>query len=114
MKIYLKILAFFYAIGFLLHLADFLDLRLKYSEMTGGWKVWIVYLGLMDLLTAIGLWFGHVFGITLFFVVAVSQLIAYVGFPSYFGDQVSLIFFHLAALGIFFGLYKFEHRGDHP
>lgn len=108
MKIYLRALAAFYLIGFLLHFADFFDLRLKYSEMSTGWKVWIVYLGLMDLAAAIGLWFQHTAGIVLFLIVAISQLIAYIGFRHYFGDQFSLIYFHLATLGIYFGLYKYE------
>lgn len=110
MKIYLRALAAFYFIGFLLHFADFLDLRLKYSELSTGWKVWIVYLGVMDLLAAVGLWFQHAAGIALFFIVAVSQLIAYMGFKHYFGDQISLIYFHLATLAIYFGLYKYEHQ----
>lgn len=110
MKIYLRALAAFYLIGFLLHFADFFDLRLKYSELGTGWKIWIVYIGLMDLFTAIGLWYQHAAGITLFFIVAISQLIAYIGFRDYFGDQVSLIFFHLVTMGIYLGLYKYEHR----
>ncbi len=110
MRIYLRALAAFYFIGFLLHFADFFDLRLKYSEMDTGWKVWIVYLGLLDLAVALGLWFEHKIGIFLFFLVALSQLIAYMGFKNYFGDQVSLIYFHLATLAIYFGLYKYEHR----
>lgn len=110
MKIYLRALAAFYLIGFLLHFADFFDLRLKFSELSTGWKVWIVYLGLMDLAAAVGLWFQHAAGIVLFLVVAISQLVAYIGFKQYFGDQISLIYFHLATLGIYFGLYKYEHQ----
>ncbi|MBS1968828.1 MAG: hypothetical protein JSU04_00885 [Bdellovibrionales bacterium] len=110
MKIYLRALAAFYFIGFLLHFADVLGLRLKFSELSTGWKFWIIYLGLMDLAAAVGLWFQHTGGIVLFLIVAISQLIAYIGFRNYFGDQISLIYFHLGTLAIYFGLYKYEHR----
>ena len=108
MKLYLRLLAFFYFIGFILHLADFFDLRLKFSEMPMGWKTWIVYLGLMDLFAALGLWYQHSVGVVLFFVVASSQIIAYVGFKEYFGDQGSLIFFHFATMAIYLILFKYE------
>lgn len=108
MKLYLRFLSFFYIIGFILHLADFFDLRLKFSEMPFGWKTWIIYLGLLDLFVAIGLWHQHIIGVVLFFVVASSQLIAYVGFKEYFGGQGSLIFFHLMTIGIYWGLFKYE------
>jgi hypothetical protein len=110
MKLYLRLLSFFYFIGFILHLADFFDLRLKFSEMPVGWKTWIIYLGLIDLFAAIGLWYQHAIGVVLFFVVAISQLVAYVGFKEHFGDQVSLIFFHLTTIGIYLALLKYKDK----
>ncbi|MGZ3744553.1 MAG: hypothetical protein ACXVB1_06410 [Pseudobdellovibrionaceae bacterium] len=109
MRLYLRLLSSFYFIGFLLHLADFLDLRLKFSEMPLGWKAWIVYLGVMDLFAALGLWYKHKIGIILFFIIAISQLIAYLIFRDYFGDQISLIFFHLVTIGIYLTLLKYEN-----
>jgi hypothetical protein len=110
MKLYLRLLALFYFIGFALHFADFFDLRLKFSEMSFGWKTWIVYLGLLDLFAAIGLWYQHAAGIFLFFLVAISQIVAYVGFKDYFGDQVSLIYFHLITMAIYLALIKYEDK----
>jgi len=101
MRLFLRVLAILYFIGFLLHLADIFDLRLKFSEMDIVWKIWIIYLAVMDLATAIGLWRHKKFGIFLLIIVALSQLIAYIGFESFFGSQKPLVTFHLLTLFFF-------------
>lgn len=98
MKIYLKVLACFYFVGSLLHLLDLLDLRLKFSEMSLVWQIWIIYLMVIDILAAVGLWRQKSWGILLFLTVAASQLIAYIGFVGIFGRQDSLIVFHVLTL----------------
>lgn len=98
MKKFLKILAVLYFAGALLHVLDLFDLRLKFSELENYWKVWIVYLCIMDFIAGIGLWRLEKWGIYCFLAVAVSQLVAYIGFPQYFGNQFSLIVFHLLTL----------------
>ncbi len=68
------------------------------------WKTWIIYLLIFDLAAAAGLWQGKSWGIQLFFVVAISQLVAYIEFPNIFGDQLPLILFHIATIAIFFSI----------
>lgn len=102
--IFLRVVAVFYFIGAMLHLADFFDLRLHFSEMDVIWKMWIVYLLVLDTVTAIGLWKNKFWGIAAFFVVSISQLVAYLTFRDFFGSQWPLIVFHLIALGTFFYL----------
>ncbi len=101
MKLFLRGLAICYFIGGLLHLADLFDLRLRFSEMGTTWRIWILYLLVFDLIAAIGLWLGRRWGKAFFISVAVSQLIAYIGYPEEFGEQPLLIAFHAVALTAF-------------
>jgi uncharacterized membrane protein len=55
----------------------------------------------MDLITAVGLWRLERWGVYCFLILAISQLIAYIGFQHYFGNQSSLIAFHLITIFIF-------------
>ncbi|WP_374033268.1 DUF6163 family protein [Bdellovibrio bacteriovorus] len=110
MKIYLKIMAACYFIGGLLHVLDVFDLRLKFSEMSFVWKSWILYLLVLDLVAAVGLWQRKSWGTALFLVVAMSQLIAYLGFRNIFGRQDTLIVFHVITLAVFVVLRTMEYR----
>ena len=101
MQIYLRILSSLYFMGFALHLADLLDLRLKFSEMSLVWKVWIIYLSIMDLAVSVGLWRQSKIGINLMLLVAFSQIVAYMGFKEIFGNQIILIGFHILTVGLY-------------
>lgn len=96
--IFLRVIAVLYGIGALLHLADLFDLRLKFSEMNGVWKAWIIYLFVFDCIAAIGLWKGRPWGIAAFLVVSISQLVGYISFQNLFGPQWALVAFHIATL----------------
>lgn len=91
---FLKFLAIMYFLGFALHLLDVFNLRINLSELNMSWKIWIFYLLVFDLLTAVFLWKKSKLGEVLFLCVASSQLIAYLGFKSFFGDQLFLVVFH--------------------
>jgi hypothetical protein len=107
---YLKILAVFYLLGTALHFLDIFDLRLKFSEMSIGWQVWIVYLLVFDTVAAIGLWRNKSWGVASFLMVATSQILVYSIFSDFFGSQEILIGFHLISIIIFLflrGLGKF-------
>jgi len=86
-------LAILYLIGAFLHILDLFNLRLKFSEMSWGWKLWIVYLCFFDFAAAIGLWNQRRWGILLFLIVAASQLIAYIGFSSFLEHSICSSFF---------------------
>lgn len=101
MKIYLRILSVLYFVGGVLHLFDLFGLRLKLEELSLVWKIWIIYLMIFDIAAAIGLWQLKKWGTGLFLIVAVSQLVAYIGFADHFGKQYFLIVFHLVTLIIY-------------
>lgn len=107
MKLYLRVLATLYLVGAILHVGDLLGIRLNFSEMNSVWKTWIIYLTIGDSVAAIGLWFQKKWGELAFQLIAYSQLIAYLGFRSTFGDQTELIIFHTVSLSVFYYLkYK--------
>lgn len=104
-SIFKRTLAVLYFIGFLLHALDVMNLRLNFSEMDLIWKSWILFLLIFDLLASIGLFLRKLWGELLFILIASAQLIAYVGFPSFFGEQESLIVFHIICLTLY-GILK--------
>jgi hypothetical protein len=106
--VFLRILSVCYFIGGVLHALDLLNMRLSFGDMVLGWKLWTVGLMLADMAASIGLWGQKNWGIILFLVIACSQLLAYIGFRSYFGDQLFLIGFHALSLLIFALLLNFE------
>lgn len=109
MRIYLKLLAFLYAIGFILHLLDLFDLRLIYTDMNTTWKFWTVYLLVFDGLAAIFLWLNKIIGEYLFILIACSQLAAYILFRNIFGEQNILILFHIVCL-LTYILFKYKNK----
>ncbi len=95
---FILFLGFAYAVGFVLHLLDVLNLRLQFDTMDSIWKTWIIFLLIFDLLASIGLFWKKFWGELLFILVAVVQLIAYTQFKAIFGEQDFLVIFHSACI----------------
>lgn len=110
LRIYLRVLALCYFVGFFLHLLDVLGARLDFQKMSPLWKGWILYLLCADLLAAIGLWLRTRWGAGLFLMIALSQLVAYGWFPHVFGPQSFLIGFHLISVGLFLVLVRLDGK----
>jgi hypothetical protein len=104
MGLYLRFLAVCYLSGFLQHLADLFDLRLKFSQMTPVWKAWVIYLAVFDALATVGLWRRQLWGVALFLFIAGTQLVAYLGFPETFGAERGLVVFHVVTVAVYFAL----------
>jgi hypothetical protein len=64
------------------------------------WKYWTVFLIVGDSLAGVGLLIGRRFGEIAWLLVAISQLVAYLGFSEHFGEQGILIWFHVFTLSI--------------
>ena len=101
MKVFLRMLSSAYFVGFILHMMDLFGLRLDFAEMNLTWKTWIAFLTIGDFVAAIGLWLLKPWGAVAFQVIAVSQLIAYLGFQDSFGDQSFLVGFHVVTLVLY-------------
>ena len=101
LKFYLRIISVLYFLGTVLHILDILDLRFKFSTMTSIWKIWTVFLIIADAIAAVGLWKGKLIGECAFLLVAITQLLVYSVFLSYFGNQQELILFHSITICIY-------------
>lgn len=111
MNRFLRMLAVFYFIGAVLHLLDVLGLRLDFSNMSFGWKIWIIFLLVGDAIASFGLWRYKKYGEYLFLLISFSQLIAYGCFEDFFGDQTVLIVFHFVCL-VAYLFFKLNKRGS--
>ena len=100
-KIYLRILSVFYGAGAFLHLLDIFGLRLNYAEMSLVWKAWTLFLLIADSAASLGLWNKKRWGIVMFQLIALTELIVYLTFSSTFGKQPFLVGFHILTLGLY-------------
>ena len=85
MGIYLRILAIIIAYGALVHLTNLIGLgEMLWSEMPLTWRVGDIAYGLLDTVTAIGLWQRTAWGIICFLTAIASQFLIYTVFIDYF------------------------------
>jgi len=81
MGIYLRFLAIAIAYGASIHIANLLGFGEKpWSEMPMSWRVGDVVYGIVDLISAIGLWQQTAWGILCFFGAIASQFLIYTVF----------------------------------
>ena len=81
--IYLRILAVLYALGAVVHLGNLLGFGEVPGEVAP--RLWVVLDGvylLLDAVVAVGLWRRRWWGVALFLVAALSQLVLFLGFGS--------------------------------
>ncbi len=89
MAIYLRILAIIIAYGALVHLSNLMGFgEMPWGEMPITWKVGDIAYGLLDTVTAIGLWQKTVWGIFCFLTAIASQFLIYTVFIDYFAFTV--------------------------
>ena len=85
MAIYLRILAVIIAYGALVHLANLMGFgEMPWQEMPLTWRAGDIIYGLLDTVTAIGLWQRTVWGIFCFLSAIASQFLIYTIFIDYF------------------------------
>ena len=89
MAIYLRILSLIIVYGGLIHWTNILGFgEIPWAEMPLTWKVGDIVYGLLDIVTAIGLWQRTVWGICCFLTAITSQFIIYTVFIDYFAFTV--------------------------
>ena len=85
MGIYLRILAIIMAYGASVHIANLLGFgEMPWQEMPIAWKIGDFVYGLLDLVTAVGLWQRTTWGIICFLSAIASQFLIYTVFIDYF------------------------------
>lgn len=60
------------------------------------------YLALIEVIAAVGLWFGAGWGVATWLLAAVSELVMHLGFPEVYGTGVATITFHVVTIGGYF------------
>lgn len=56
------------------------------------------YLALIEVIAAVGLWFGAGWGVATWLLAAVSELVMHLGFPETYGDGLATITFHVVTI----------------
>lgn len=110
MGIYLRILALTYLGSAGLHFASLLDYGdIPLEKMTGPAKMASLIYAQVFAINAVGLFMRKPWGIFLFFMTAISQLILYAGFPELLTTEdealktlQGVINYHISTLAIFF------------
>lgn len=113
MVIYLRILALIIAYGASVHSANLIGLgELPWAKMPLTWRIGDIAYGLLDIITAIGLWQRTAWGIVCFLGAIASQFLIYTVFIDYFAftsEQRQTIYgllgTELILLLVFFGLF---------
>ncbi|MGK7892849.1 MAG: hypothetical protein AB4372_04190 [Xenococcus sp. (in: cyanobacteria)] len=89
MAIYLRILGIIMAYGSLVHLTNILGLgEITWKETPLTWRIGDIAYGLLDTITAIGLWQKTVWGIFCFLIAIASQFIIYTIFIDFFAFTI--------------------------
>ncbi|AOW98519.1 hypothetical protein BJP34_02840 [Moorena producens PAL-8-15-08-1] len=96
MSIYLRILAFVFAYGAIVHFSNIAGFgEIPWLETPLTWRIGDVFYGIVDTAAVIGLWQRQVWGIGLCLVGILSQFIIYTVFIDYFAftpDQRQTIY----------------------
>ncbi len=89
MAIYLRILAIIMAYGALVHLSNLMGFgEMPWGEMPLTWRIGDIAYGLLDTVTAIGLWKRSVWGVFCFLTAIASQFLIYTVFIDYLAFTV--------------------------
>lgn len=114
---YLRLLAFVYLFGALVHLAAVLDLgwllgqpEPEFAALPRAWQIGHLVYGPLDLVAAVGLWRGAWWGIAAFLIAASSQLTLYLAFRPVFGEHPGLLIFHLISIALFLAVLVRDRR----
>lgn len=109
LRVYLTLIGVVYAFGALSHLSNLIKKGgSSESEWPLHWKLTDVYYLIINVIVAIGLFLGSVFGEFFFLIAATSQFILYVGFPDKFSKNEkqrdalrSLVVFHIITVMLY-------------
>ena len=110
MGLYLRILAGVYVVGAIFHFSNLLGVGYVNLEKTlAPWVVADMVYGQLYIVAALGLWMRRPWGVLCFFIVALSQLILFWGFTSFFTTDNEILFIlkgisniQISTLAIFF------------
>ncbi|MGC9503096.1 hypothetical protein [Baaleninema sp.] len=117
--LFLRFLAVAYAYSAIVYYGNLLGFgEIPWSEMPQIVQINDIGYALLDTLAAVGLWRKQTWGIALFLLIALSQLVLYLGFPQdfIFSDERqqtvrNFINFHKISLSLFLALFALKKWG---
>lgn len=77
------------------------DDKMRFDLMQEHWQVVITILCVLLPVSALGLWAGASWGVVIFLLAAITELIMYQGFPQLFGEGLFRVVFYLICLLFF-------------
>lgn len=77
------------------------DNTIRFDLMAEHWQLVTTILCVLLPVTALGLWSGSSWGVVIWLLAAITELIMYQGFPELFGEGGMRIVFHIICMMIF-------------
>jgi uncharacterized membrane protein (DUF2068 family) len=81
-----------------------------FEMMTPAWQVATMYLAVIDLVAAVGLWMRVAWGNVLWVCAAISEIVFHTFFMNTFGTDYLVVGFHLLAIGGFAALFLLARK----
>jgi hypothetical protein len=80
-----------------------------FQDMTTSWKIATMHLSVVDLVASVGLWMRVSWGLVVWVLAAVSEVLLHTVFIGTFGSDLPIIALHIATLAAF-GVLAFMAR----
>ena len=72
-----------------------------FQAMSTAWKIATMHLSVVDLVASVGLWMRVPWGVVVWVLAALSEIVFHTAFIGTFGGDLPIIALHLATLGTF-------------
>lgn len=93
-------------IGHWLRIVGYLPWRGRlFGEMPVEWQSAIVFYGVFDLITAVGLWLATSWGVILWLIAVAAQVLTHSALSEIFGERPIRVPFHIVTVALYFLLY---------
>lgn len=104
----LALIFLFFAVRYWALLVGFNDDTIRFDTMPTHWQVAAATLSVCYPVGALGVWGFHRWGIVVWFITAMIEIIMHVIYPQLYGQALTLVIFHLASMIIWLLFVLFE------
>ncbi len=81
-----------------------------FEEMGTPWKIGTMYLSVVDLVAAVGLWMRVAWGRVVWLLAAVSEILLHTVFIGTYGGDLPILLLHTLTIAVFVALYFITRR----
>jgi hypothetical protein len=81
-----------------------------FEDMTTPWKIGTMYLSVVDLVAAVGLWMRVAWGRVVWLLAALSEIVLHTVFVGTFGNDLLILTIHLLTIIAFVALWLIRRR----